>query len=143
MSPCCIEDQMLQDLPAGAGTSIHDREGFAKAKRGDQAAVALSAAFATESGPPPLFVDVTATRQWVQHLPIERGKLLRALGIDFGRQDSYAHIPTAARQLAAGLRDAGANVELDEYDGDHRNKIGGRVSEYLLPFFRRTLSFAQ
>jgi S-formylglutathione hydrolase FrmB len=142
-SPCCIEDEIVQDLPPGSGTSIHDRADFAKAKFIDRVAVATSAAYALEAGPPPLFVDVTARDRWVQHLPAENGRLLRAIAIDFGRQDSFAHIPPTARQLAASLRDAGATVEMDEYEGKHSDRIGERVTQHVLPFFRRTLSFAR
>ena len=141
LSPCCIEDESGQDLPPGSGTSIHARAEFAKARFVDRAAVAISAAYAVEPGPPPLFVDVTARDRWVQHLPAENGKRLRAIAIDFGRSDGLAHIPPTARQLAERLRDAGAAVELDEYEGGHSDRIGARTTEHLLPFFRRTLSF--
>jgi S-formylglutathione hydrolase len=142
-SPCCIEDQSVQDVPPGSGTSIHSRADFAKARFFDRVAVAISASCAVEAGPPPLFAEVTARDRWLQHLPAENGRRLRAIAIDFGRQDSLAHIPSTARQLAASLRDAGATVELDEYEGGHSDRVGERVAEHVLPFFRRTLSFAR
>ncbi len=142
LSPAWIEDEVVQDLPPGAGTSVHDREEFARASFADRAAIAISAAFADVPGPPPLFVDVTARERWIQHLPVENGPRLRAIAIDYGKRDEFTHLPTTARGLATRLRAAGAAVELDEYEGTHSSRIGERVTAHLLPFFQRLLVVA-
>jgi enterochelin esterase-like enzyme len=142
LSPAWIEDEAVQDLPPGAGTSVHDRAEFARANFADRAAIAISAGFADEAGPAPLFVDVTARERWIQHLPVENGRRLRAIAIDYGKRDEFARLPVTARDLATKLRAAGATVELDEYDGSHSSRIGERVTAHLLPFFQRLFAAA-
>ena len=140
LSPAWLEDEVVQDLPPGAGESVHTREDLARATFADRAAIAISAAFADEAGPPPLFVDVTARQRWIQHLPVENGRRLLAIAIDYGSRDEFAHLGTTARDLATKLRAAGAVVEVDEYDGSHSSRIGERVTAHLLPFFQRLLA---
>lgn len=67
-----------------------------------------------------------AYAEWTSHLllPVARRSLpkvrqLRAIGLDYGVLDQFAHIPAGSEALGRYLRAQGMLVELQAYDGDH------------------------
>lgn len=64
---------------------------------------------------------------------------LRALAIDYGLQDQFAHIPPATSAFSKALNDAHVPHVLETYDGDHRQMITERLGTTVLPFISRKL----
>ena len=141
LSPCCLEDMLAQDLPVGAGTALRTPEQVARADNLDGLAVAVAAAFSPDPARPPLFVALAARDRWTAPLAIANAAGLRIIGLDFGRGDEFKHLPATVDRLYAQLQQAGAQVQLQEYDGDHADHLGERLATRVLPFFAGALSF--
>lgn len=141
LSPCCIDEELLRDLPPSAGTALRTREQAAGADDLGGLAVAVAAAFSPDPSRPPLFVDLAARDRWATPLPLANAPKLRVIGLDFGRADEFRSIPATVEDLYAQLQQAGAQVQLQEYDGDHLDHIGERLATRVLPFFAGALSF--
>lgn len=143
LSPCCLRDQLAQDLPAEAGAGIRTRDDLRRARPLDQLAVAFGAALAGDPSRPPLFVDVASRERWTVPLAIANAPKLRVIGLDFGTGDEFRHIPATVRAVYDELQAAGAAVQLQEYDGGHSDRLGERLSARVLPFFAYALSSRQ
>ncbi|HET9221421.1 MAG TPA: alpha/beta hydrolase-fold protein [Roseiflexaceae bacterium] len=65
---------------------------------------------------------------------------LNGLVVDYGRQDEYAWIPKGCAYFGAQLTAAGIPHELRSYDGGHENRLGERISKYMLPFLSDRLN---
>ena len=71
-------------------------------------------------------------------------KSLRALKIDWGRNEEFTHIPKTNLQFSKKLEAFGITHFAEEYIGDHVNKLAGfdgRIYTELLPFFNTYLKF--
>ncbi len=141
LSPCCLENQLAQDLPPAAGASLRTLEQVARAQDLGGLAVAVAAAFSPDPLRPPLFVDLLARDRWTPPLALAEAPKLRVIGLDFGRSDEFVHLPETVEHLYAQLQQAGAQVQLQEYDGDHADHLGERLATRVLPFFAGALSF--
>lgn len=69
----------------------------------------------------------------------ENLRRLRALAIDYGFRDQFAHIPPATSAFSKALNDAHIAHVLESYDGDHRQMITERLRTTVFPFISRTL----
>jgi hypothetical protein len=70
----------------------------------------------------------------------ENLRSLRALRIDYGLDDQFAHIPVATRRFTDTLAANRVPYAVDVYAGDHRKLVPGRIQSIILPFFERTLA---
>jgi hypothetical protein len=70
------------------------------------------------------------------HLPAL--KSLKAIKMDWGRNEEFDHIPTTALGFSKELEKNGIIHFAEEYIGDHTNKLDGfdgRIYMDVLPFF--------
>jgi enterochelin esterase-like enzyme len=163
MSPCCV------DVPAEFGPqnpvwakarAARTRDDFWRMlKAGDPWPIHVLAGLSVwfpDTLRAPLYVswpevhqgkfDSAFVARWQAQLPIELArknvaalKGLRGLRIDAGMSDQYAHIPIATRAFSQRLADLNVAHVFELYDGDHRNRLGPRMSAVVLPFFSRVL----
>ena len=140
LSPCCLEDQLARDLPPAAGAALRSQEEAARADDLGGLAVAVAAAFSPDPLRPPLFVDLAARDRWTVPLTLENAPRLRVIGLEAGRADEFRAIPGTVARLYARLQEAGAQVQLQEFDGGHSDHLGERLATRVLPFFAGALS---
>jgi enterochelin esterase-like enzyme len=120
--------------------------------------VGFSAAFSPNPNRPPLLVDFpyeivegqvkrveAVWQKWLAHDPVAlltsheaNLRQLRAIQFDCGTSDQI--VGPANRLFAQALTKAGIAHRYEEYDGDHRNRIGERVETKVLPFFSTVLA---
>lgn len=99
-----------------------------------------------------LMIDTVTRNKWTEQFATEMvdrhlGDLrsLRAIKIDWGRNDEFAHIPVTALALSKKLERYGVKHFAEEFLGGHDDKLGGREGRFyseMLPFFNRYLSFS-
>jgi len=71
-------------------------------------------------------------------------KKLKALKLDWGRNDNSDHIPSTCMQFSKKLENLGINHYAEKYIGTHSNKLwtdDGRALNDMLPFFNTYLVF--
>lgn len=71
-------------------------------------------------------------------------KKLKALKIDWGRNEDNPHIPPTCLQFSKMLENLGINHYAEEYIGTHTNKLwtdDGRALNDMVPFFNTYLTF--
>ncbi len=162
MSPCCLD--VVDDIghgnqawktaaafktPADLGKALEENDFY------PVAIYALASALSPNPNKPPFFVDLPiksvrgelmpddATYElWRASLPMaqvsaHRANLLRlrAIAIDYGTSDQFAHIITTTPAFSRELARLRIPHRLDVYDGDHREKIPERLRTHILPFF--------
>ena len=64
---------------------------------------------------------------------------LRALGLDYGVNDQFAHIPSATRAFSQRLGELRIPHRLDVYTGDHRVEVPDRMETVVLPYIGAAL----
>ncbi len=75
---------------------------------------------------------------------IDNLRKLKALKLDWGRNEDNELIPTTCLQFSKKLENLGIKHYAEEYIGDHGNKLwtdDGRALNDMLPFFDRYLQF--
>ncbi|MBA2330152.1 MAG: esterase family protein [Flavisolibacter sp.] len=97
--------------------------------------------------------NIKVIKQWEANFPInmidthlEQLKSLKAIKIDWGRNEEFAHIPATALQFSKKLEAYRINHFAEEDIGDHVNKLGGfdgRIYTELFPFFDTYLKFEE
>jgi len=65
---------------------------------------------------------------------------LRALYMDFGYSDQFAHIPVATPAFSRVLSELRVPHVLEAYDGDHRQHVVERLERIVFPMFSSVLS---
>jgi hypothetical protein len=128
--------------------------------------IALGRAFSPNPDKPPFFTDLPYTYSgdeliihndvielWNKNLPIQMidtyiGNLrkLKAIKLDWGRNDEFSHILLTCKIFSQKLENLGINHFAEEYIGTHTNKImtdDGRFLNELLPFFDTYLTFEE
>jgi len=95
-------------------------------------------------------VDAGVLKKWEAHFPINMIEAhlpalrsLKALKIDWGRNEAFRHIPATNLQFSKKLESLGVKHFAEEYIGDHVNMLEGfegRIFTEVLPFFGRYLS---
>lgn len=165
-SPCCLDT--VEDITWANFTSwmtfltfktYEDAE--AGLQKGDFYPMAILGLLSAHLPNPaaPLRVDVPIRSDGRQLLPVEpqfsrlRDQLpvrsaprfrdnlrkLRALYIDYGFSDQFAHIPVATPAFSRVLLDQGVPHVLDAYDGDHRERVVERLEKIVFPMFSAVL----
>ena len=94
-------------------------------------------------------VNVEVYKKWEANFPINMIedhipalKSLKALKIDWGRNEEFKHIPRTNIEISKKLEALGIKHFAEEYIGSHENMIDGfegRVFTEVLPFFERYL----
>jgi S-formylglutathione hydrolase FrmB len=89
--------------------------------------------------------------KWRKNTPIamvdscrDNLKALKALKLDWGRNDEITHVPITCREFSEKLENLGINHFAEEYFGTHSDKVwtsDGRVMNQMLPFFNDYLRF--
>jgi S-formylglutathione hydrolase len=162
MSPCCLD--LVDDIGHGNQawrTALQFKSEADLQKAMDEfdfypvAIYALASALSPNPAKPPFFVDLPvkhvrgellpddATYElWRASLPLaqvaaSRANLLRlkAIAIDYGTSDQFAHILTTTPAFSRELARLRIPHRLDVYQGDHREKIPVRLRTHILPFF--------
>ena len=128
------------------------------------AVVAIGRAFSPNAKKPPFYADLPYTYSadslvvnlevlnlWNKNLPNEmitdyvaQLKSLKAIKLDWGRNDFFTHIPPTSRTFSEKLDEFGINHFAEEYNGSHMDKIyteDGRFMNDMLPFFNTYLKF--
>jgi S-formylglutathione hydrolase FrmB len=128
------------------------------------AVVAVGRAFSPNANKPPFYADLPYAYHgdslvvnkevldlWNRNLPnemikdyVSQLKSLKAIKLDWGRDDFFTHIPPTSRTFSEKLQEFGINHFAEEYNGSHMDKIygdDGRVINDMLPFFSKYLKF--
>lgn len=128
------------------------------------AVIAAGRAFSPNNNKPPFYADLPYTyvddglivnfetlELWKSNLPNEMIddhvndlKQLKAIKIDWGRDDFFTHIPPTSRIFSRKLEEFGINHFAEEYNGSHIDKIytvDGRFLNDMLPFFNTYLKY--
>lgn len=156
MSPCCLS-------PRGTGTAAANEEALAAVKTpadsaklpfGIRTQLAAAAAWSPNPKNPPLYLDLpigedqqSVLARWAANAPLAFidqyvGNLRRYSGIviDVGDKDGL-------RADASKLHDALDKYAIvhgfEIYPGTHTSNVAVRFQDHVMPFFSRTLSFAQ
>lgn len=128
------------------------------------AVVAVGRAFSPNANKPPFYADLPYTYiadslvinsevldLWNKNLPnemikdyVSQLKSLKAIKLDWGRDDFFTHIPPTSRKFSEKLTELGIEHFAEEYNGSHLDKIyteDGRFINDMLPFFNNCLKF--
>ncbi len=147
---------------------IHSREQLVTgwAEFYPNAIVAMARAYSPNPDNPPFYIDVPYTYEngvvTVNHEVLEAWKeksvmgmvddyaksleKLKALKLDWGRNEEHEHIPATCREFSQMLEELGIEHYAEEYIGDHVNKLwteDGRALNDMLPFFNLHLEFPE
>ncbi|MDQ1159806.1 pimeloyl-ACP methyl ester carboxylesterase [Chryseobacterium sp. SORGH_AS 447] len=85
----------------------------------------------------------------VSELPFthyENLRKLKAIKLDWGRNDEFRHIPVTCRNFSQTLELLKVKHEAEEYIGTHGSEVSrenGRIENSLLPFFNINLTFEE
>lgn len=128
--------------------------------------VALGRTYSPNPGKPPFYCDLPYTYSgdsliidykvldlWNKNSPLEMVddyrnslKKLKALKLDWGRNEESAIIPTTCLMFSQKLEELGINHYAEQYIGKHSNKLwtdDGRALNDMLPFFDTYLKFEE
>lgn len=127
---------------------------------------AIARAYNGNSPKPPLFADLPFSfdgenlkinadvlealkNNSVSELPFthfENLRKLKAIKLDWGRNDEFKHIPVTCRSFSQTLELLKIKHEAEEYIGTHGSEVSrenGRIENSLLPFFNINLKFEE
>lgn len=128
------------------------------------AVIAVGRAFSPNPKKPPFYADLPYSYEgdslivnhkvldlWNKNLPnemikdyVSNLKSLKAIKLDWGRDDFFTHIPPTSRKFSKQLEEFDIIHFAEEYNGSHGNKIytdDGRIMNDMLPFFNTYLKF--
>ncbi len=126
--------------------------------------ISAAMAFSPNLKKPPFYVDLpyhykndslvtnkSIVAMWEDNLPLymvddylNNLKRLKALKLDWGRNDGLTHIPFTSKMFSKKLEQYKIQHFAEEYSGGHNDKIysaDGRVVNELIPFFDTYLEF--
>jgi S-formylglutathione hydrolase len=83
------------------------------------------------------FFPVTEVRKYRANL-----RALTTLAMDYGIDDQFAHIPTAAPLFSRVLGELRVPYVLEAYAGNHTNRVAERLEFHILPFLSKALTDA-
>ena len=129
-------------------------------------AVAMGRAYTPNVSKPPFYCDFPFTYKgdsvivnnsvlaiWNKNSPLymvdeyaDNIRKLKALKLDWGRNEEDGHIPLTCRMFSQKLESLGINHYAEEYIGTHSNKLwtdDGRALNDMLPFFDTYLKFEE
>lgn len=99
-----------------------------------------------------LVIDTAVRNIWDQHFATQMIdshltalRRLRAIKIDWGRNDEFAHVPVTALAFSKKLERYGIKHFAEAFLGGHDDHLGGREGRFfteMLPFFNTYLTFS-
>jgi len=157
MSPCCLSARGAGSFtPADeeALASVKSPADSAKLPFSLRAQLASAAAWSPNPNNPPLYLDLpiganqpAVLARWAANAPlafvdqyIAQLRRYRAIAIDVGDEDN---LKAGAGRLHDVLTGYGIQHDFEIYPGTHTSHVAVRFQENVVPFFSRTLSFAQ
>jgi S-formylglutathione hydrolase len=158
LSPCCLTPDFRQPMSADRTAriaAVQSPEEIAKADFMTKAMLASAAAWSPNPARPPNFLDLpwqngetlpAIAAKWNANAPlvyvdqyIDELRGLRGLAVDAGDKDGSI---SATVKTIHGILDTYKVAHVFEiYDGDHINRIAGRIETKVMPFFSRSLAF--
>src|SRR3954462_2106333 len=168
ISPCCvgIPTELPPSNPVWATVRSMDSVSeiwslFNQGKIEPLEVVSFTAALLPNPAAPPLYVtlpvvgeagqahyDSATYARWIRETPLNMAsryaanlRRLRGIAFDVGLSDQFVHIPRTTQALSDTLDALRIKHTYERFDGDHRNRLGARMSSRVLPFFARTLVF--
>ena len=158
LSPCCMAPPDIPQPPPPALAkleAIKSVDEIAKADFMTKAMFASAAAWSPNPKNPPFYADLpvkdgayqaSVAARWAANAPLAMvdqyvGNLraLKAIALDAGDQDKQ--IAGTIRTLDRMLNDYGIQHAFDIYEGNHLNRVAGRIETKMMPFFATTLVF--
>lgn len=158
MSSCCLNEGTVragregEPSPAELVKTMEEARG----NRGAQGTLARAASWAPNPANPPFYLDLPTKTgvvqpevavKWAANSPVAlldqyvpSMKTFKAIKLDIGLQDNLI---TSNKVLIERLTRYGIAHTFETYEGDHNNRVPQRIEEAVLPFFSKTLSFAQ
>jgi S-formylglutathione hydrolase FrmB len=126
--------------------------------------VAIGRAYSPNHSKPPFYADLPFTYEhdslitnnkilavWNENSPlnmvdryVENLKKMKAIKLDWGRNDEFTHIPVTCKLFSQKLEALGINHYAEEYIGTHGSKVSsddGRILNEMLPFFNTYLNY--
>jgi hypothetical protein len=98
-----------------------------------------------------MIIDTSAVRRWTENFAtnmivshLVALKSLKAIKIDWGRNDAGRHVPVTCLEFSKKLEWFGVNHFAEEYLGGHAEHLDGtdgRIYTEILPFFNSYLNF--
>ena len=98
-----------------------------------------------------LIIDTSTVNKWTENFAtnmidthLSALKSLKAIKLDWGRNDAGRHVPVTCLQFSKKLEWYGINHFAEEYLGDHAEHLegtDGRIYTEILPFFDTYLNF--
>lgn len=98
-----------------------------------------------------LFIDTSVVKKWTDNFAtnmidshLTALKSLKAIKLDWGRNDAGRHVPVTCLQFSKKLEWFGINHFAEEYLGEHAEHlegVDGRLYTEILPFFDTYLTF--
>jgi len=167
MSPCCldfVEDAGYGNIAGWRGalsfrTLADVRAALRQGALYPVALYAFTAATLPSPNRPPLFVEWPVQERdgellpsplwdrWRAEAPARQVsrfaanlRSLTALGLEYGIDDQFAHIPPATTAFVQQLAAARIPHRLEVFDGDHRNRFRARMASRVLPFVAEHLT---
>lgn len=167
MSPCCLgiaKDLSPENTAWVRALALQSWDDYDRALRSEDfyppAIVSLLAAFLPDPARPPFYVDfpyrltggkiVSREPFYAKYraaFPLysidryaENLGRLRGLAMDFGPRDQFEHIPPTVTAFSQELARRGIPHTFEVYPGDHRERIGERMTAVVLPYFSRMLA---
>ena len=128
--------------------------------------VAMGRAYTPNASKPPFFCDLPFSyigdsliintkvlEIWNNNSPLymvdqyaDNIRKLKALKLDWGRNEEFVHIPYTCQLFSQKLESLGIKHYAEEYIGTHSNKLwtdDGRALNHMLPFFDTYLKFEE
>lgn len=166
ISPCClapVEDLGFGNQSWSRAYSLRSSEELQGAIERREfytvAALGVLAAFNPDPNAPPFHVDfpfdieggqlafdAPAYNAYLAKFPVYRVAEtrdalagLRALGLDYGIDDQFPHIPIATTEFSQRLAELRIPHRFDVYDGDHRQRVAERLESVVLPYLAAAL----
>lgn len=97
-----------------------------------------------------VILDNTAFDQYLDKLPVRQVRMARnnlrqlnGLAMDVGLNDQFLHIPTGTLELSQQFGKERIPHRLDVYAGDHREQVGDRLENIILPWVSERLIVAK
>jgi S-formylglutathione hydrolase FrmB len=167
ISPCCLDlvADMASENPAWLEVlQMRNLSDIRQAADHDKFWATALAAFAIAASPDPqaaLLADMpyrsdgnhlvpvpSVIKQWKERMPLALvdshvGALRQAtaIGIDYGYQDEFTHIPLTAREFGGKLLTLGVPTVIEGYRGDHNSAVPERFGSRVIPFVAGHLQF--
>lgn len=159
MSPCCLSPRPAESISADLAKSLEAVKSPADSANLPffaRATLATAAAWSPDPKNPPLYLDLptkdgvlqpAVLAKWTANAPLAFAdqyiaglRLYKGISIDVGDQDG---LRADSQKLREFLDTYGIPNSFEVYSGTHTSMVADRFQNHVIPFFSRTLCFAQ